>query len=111
MLEVKKSRKADLEHGRVARFALGLVVALAFRFVGLNYSLPPDDPLDDPDLLDMLSMDEELSSLMRPENELALAPKVEPEPAKKLVVARGGRTGEGAADGRRDLWRPIWTTT
>ena len=87
MLEVKKSRKADLEHGRVARFALGLVVALAFLFVGLNYSLTPDDPLDDPDLLDMLSMDEELPSVMQLENELALAPNVEPEPAKKLVVA------------------------
>ena len=87
MLEVKKSRKADLEHGRAARFALGLVVALAFLFVGLNYSLTPDDPLDDPDLLDMLAMDEELPSIMRPENELALAPKVEPEPSKKLVVA------------------------
>ena len=87
MLEVKKSRKADLEHGRWARFALGLVVALAFLFVGLNYSLTPDDPLDDPDLLDMLSMDEELPSMMQLENELALAPKVEPEPSKKLVVA------------------------
>ena len=87
MLDVKKSRKADLEHGRWARFALGLVVALAFLFVGLNYSLTPDDPLDDPDLLDMLSMDEELPSMMQLENELALAPKVEPEPSKKLVVA------------------------
>lgn len=87
MLEVKKSRKADLEHGRWARFALGLVVALAFLFVGLNYSLTPDDPLDDPDLLDMLSMDEELPSMMQLENDLALAPKVEPEPSKKLVVA------------------------
>ena len=87
MLEVKKSRKADLEHGRWARFALGLVVALAFLFVGLNYSLTPDDPLDDPDLLDMLSMDEEPPSMMQLENELALAPKVEPEPSKKLVVA------------------------
>lgn len=87
MLEVKKSRKADLEHGRWARFALGLVVALAFLFVGLNYSLTPDDPLDDPDLLDMLSMDEELPSMMQLENELVLAPKVEPEPSKKLVVA------------------------
>ena len=38
-------------------------------------------------LLDMLSMDEELPSMMQLENELALAPKVEPEPSKKLVVA------------------------
>lgn len=86
-MEAKKSRKADLERGWFGRFALGLVVALSCLFVGLNYSIEPDDPLDDPDLLDMFSMDEDLSSLMRPENELALAPKAEPEPAKKLVVA------------------------
>lgn len=86
-MEAKKSRKADLERGWFGRFSLGLVVALSCLFVGLNYSIEPDDPLDDPDLLDMFSMDEDLSSLMRPENELALAPKAEPEPAKKLVVA------------------------
>ena len=86
-MEAKKSRKADLERGWFGRFALGLVVALSCLFVGLNYSIEPDDPLDDPDLLDMFSMDEDLSSLMRPENELALAPKAEPEPAKKLVMA------------------------
>lgn len=86
-MEAKKSRKADLERGWFGRFALGLVVALSCLFVGLNYSIEPNDPLDDPDLLDMFSMDEDLSSLMRPEDELALAPKAEPEPAKKLVVA------------------------
>ena len=86
-MEAKKSRKADLERGWFGRFALGLVVALSCLFVGLNYSIEPDDPLDDPDLLDMFSMDEDLSSLMRPENELALAPKADPDPAKKLVVA------------------------
>ena len=78
-MEAKKSRKADLERGWFGRFALGLVVALSCLFVGLNYSIEPDDPLDDPDLLDMFSMDEDLSSLMRPEDELALAPKAEPE--------------------------------
>ena len=68
------------------RFLLGLVVALACFLVALFMPYPEDDPLDDPELLEMFSMDEELSSLIRRENELALAPKVEPEPAKKLVV-------------------------
>ncbi|MBQ7510182.1 MAG: energy transducer TonB [Prevotella sp.] len=86
-MEIKKSRKADLEHGRLWRFLLGLVVAVACLVVALELPFPPDDPLDDPELLEMFSMDEELSSLLRPENELALAPKVEPEPAKRLVVA------------------------
>ncbi len=85
-MEVKKSRKADLEHGRIRRFLLGLLVALTCFIAALEFPFPADDPLDDPDLLEQFSMDEELSSLMRPENELVLAPKVEPEPTKKLVV-------------------------
>lgn len=97
-MEAKKSRKADLERGWFRRFALGLIVALSCMFVGLNYSVEPDDPLDDPDLLDMFSMDEELSSLMRPENELELAPKAEPEPAKKLVVADEEKQSEPLSD-------------
>lgn len=97
-MEAKKSRKADLERGWFGRFALGLIVALSCMFVGLNYSVEPDDPLDDPDLLDMFSMDEDLSSLMRPENELELAPKAEPEPAKKLVVADEEKQSEPLSD-------------
>ena len=68
------------------RFLLGLVLALSLLFVGFEYSIAPDDPLDDSDLLDMLSMDPELSPLLRPENELALVPKAEPRPATKIVV-------------------------
>ena len=69
------------------RFLLGLLLALATVFVALEYTITPDDPLDDPDLLDQLAMDPELSSLLRPENELVLAPKAEPKPTTKLVVA------------------------
>jgi len=85
-MEEKKSRKADLEHGWIRRFLLGLVTSSVCFIVALMIPFPEDDPLDDPDLLEQFSMDEDLSSLMRPENELALAPKVEPEPSKKLVV-------------------------
>ena len=85
-MEIKKSRKADLEHGWIRRFLVGLLVSSTCFFLCLMIPFPDDDPLDDPDLLEMFSMDEDLSSLMRPENELALAPKVEPEPSKKLVV-------------------------
>lgn len=93
-MEIKKSKKADLEKGRTGRFLLGLVVALACLFVGLEYSIEPDDPLDDPELLEMFSMDEELSSLMRTEDEMALAPKVEPQPSQKLVVAEEDQSSE-----------------
>lgn len=85
-MEIKKSQKADLESKRTQRFLLGLVVALACLFVGLEYTVMPDDPLNDPDLMDMLANDEDLSSLIRTEDELALAPKAEPKPTMKLVV-------------------------
>ena len=85
-METKKSLKADLEEKRWQRFLLGLVVALALLFVSLEYSYDPDDPLDDPELLEMLESEAELPPLMRPENELSLAPKAEPKPAVKLKV-------------------------
>ena len=87
MLETKKSRQADLERGRLQRFLLGLVLALALLFVGFEYSIAPDDPLDDDDLLEQFALDAELSPLLRPESELALAPKAEPSPTTKIVVA------------------------
>ena len=85
-MEIKKSSKADLEHLRIQGFLLGLVVVLASLFVVFEYSIIPDDPLDDPDLLEQFQNDSELSSLMRPENELALAPKAEPDPTVKLKI-------------------------
>ena len=87
MLEQKKTPSADLERRWLQRFLLGLLLSLATVFVALEYTITPDDPLDDPELLDQLVMDPELSSLLRPENELVLAPKAEPKPTTKLVVA------------------------
>lgn len=85
-MEVKKSSKADLEHFRLQGFLLGFVFALACLFVAFEYNLSPADPLDDPDLLSQLGSDAELGPLFHPENELALAPKAEPEPTVKLKV-------------------------
>lgn len=85
-MEIKKSAKADLEGGRGRRLVLGLVVALSLLYVALEYNFSPDDPLDDPELLEMLDSDEELAPLFREENLQALAPKAEPEPAVKLKV-------------------------
>lgn len=87
MLEEKKSPSADLERRWLQRFLLGLLLSLAVVFVALEYTIVPDDPLDDPDLLDQLAMDPELSPLLRPENELMLAPKAEPKPTTRLVIA------------------------
>ena len=93
-METKKSSKADLEGKRTQRFLLGLVVSLALLFIGLEYSVTPDDPLDDPDLIEQLTIDSELAPLMRPENELALAPKAEPEPTVKLKIVEDDETTE-----------------
>lgn len=85
-METKKSLKADLERKRPQRFLLGLVVALAVFFIALEYPIEPDDPLDDPELLEQLNFDEELAPFLRPENELSLAPIAKPEPTTKLKV-------------------------
>jgi protein TonB len=85
-MEVKKSSRADLSHFRVQGFLLGFVFALSCLFVAFEYTIQPEDPLDDPDLLSQFANDVELAPIMRPENELALAPKAEPKPTMKLKV-------------------------
>ena len=93
-METKKSSKADLEGKRPQRFLIGLVVALASLFVALEYNIEPDDPLDDPELLQLIDNGEELAPLMRPENELPLAPKPEPKPTIRLKVVDEETTAE-----------------
>ena len=85
-MEVKKSAKADLEDKWLQRFGLGLVIALSSLLVALEYPIEPDDPLDDPDLIEQLTMEEELPPMLRQENELSLAPKAEPKPTQKLTI-------------------------
>lgn len=85
-MEIKKSSRADLERHWLQRFMLGLIVALAGLFVSLEYNLSPDDPLEDPELLEQLGSDEEFAPLSRDENEVVLVPKSEPEPTTKLKV-------------------------
>ena len=65
---------------------MGLVVALACLFVGLEYMAEPEDPLDDPDLLARLTTEEELSAFMKNDNELQLVPKAEPKPSVEIKV-------------------------
>jgi protein TonB len=85
-MEVKKSQSASLEGKRLQGFLLGLLLAMAGLFVGLEYTLEADDPLDDPDLLAQLENDMELPPMLQEDNELKLAPKAEPKPTVNLVV-------------------------
>lgn len=85
-MEIKKSQQADLEGQRTQRLLIGLVIALACVFVGLEYTVEPSDPLDDPELLARLENEMELPPLLQEENEMMLAPKAEPKPETKIVV-------------------------
>lgn len=85
-MEIKKSPNADLERQRTGRFVIGLLLALASFYVALEWMVTPSNPLDDPELLAQLDSEADLAPLMRDNNELKLAPKVEPEPTLKLEV-------------------------
>ena len=85
-MEEKKSAKADLEGQWWQRFVLGLVVSLAALFVALEYTIEPEDPLDDPELQELFANDEELAPLLRMENQVVLVEKKEPDPSVKLTV-------------------------
>ncbi len=85
-MEEKKSKSADLESRRPQRLLLGGVAALACLFVALEYTMEPDDPLDDAELLARLDDEMELPPMLQQEKDLILAPKVEPKPETKIVV-------------------------
>lgn len=91
-MEIKKSNKADLEGKRTQRLLLGLVASLAIFFVALEYSIEPDDPLDDEDFIARFDTELELPPLSQQENLQILAPKVEPKPQTKLVVVEEEET-------------------
>ena len=85
-MEVKKSAQADLERRRPQRLLLGLVVTLACFFVALEFTVEPDDPLDDDELIARFDDEMELPPLLNDKNEKLLAPKAEPKPETKIVV-------------------------
>lgn len=91
-MEIKKSNKADLEGRRTQRLLLGLVASLAIFFVALEYSIEPDDPLDDNGLMARLESEMELPPMLQEQDLQVLAPKEEPKPQTKLVVVEEEET-------------------
>ena len=85
-MEIKKSAKADLERKWWLRFLIGLVVSLLLFIVALEFPFSLNDPLEEFEAMDGITVEEELAPLMRQENEISLAPKAEPEPSQKLTV-------------------------
>ena len=61
-------------------------------FVAFEVTIEPDDPLEDPELLDLMAFDEELAPLHRMENELELKPVVKVEPTVKLKIVENDET-------------------
>ena len=84
-MEVKKSKSASLEGKRLQGFLLGLLVAMACLFVGLEYAFDPSDA-DEAELQALYENDMELPPMPQDDDKLKLAPKVEPKPTVNLVV-------------------------
>ena len=69
-METKKSDKANLENKRGLFFALGIVLATAIFFVGLEYSTYDTDSFVEEQFFDDLAQDFELVSTMDEDEEL-----------------------------------------
>lgn len=60
-MEIKKSKRAQLDNKRTTFFLLGLVLVFSFIFVGLQYTSHPQDGTDMTDAMEDLSQDLEMS--------------------------------------------------
>jgi protein TonB len=59
-MEIKKVERADLERRRTEGFLLGLILALALLFTGLEFTTSPSDSSVDEELLEDMAEDMEL---------------------------------------------------
>lgn len=84
-MEVKKTSRASLEDKRVSFFLLGLIVALSFLFVALQYASNPHDLGEDESLLEDLAQDLELS-MPADQKDMVSAEAVAKAPASKAVT-------------------------
>lgn len=88
-MEIKKSKAADLESGKLTNFLLGLIVVLASLFVAFEYTDSDEEAeLDDEDI-EEATHELELAPLSQQEHRLALMPKAAPsavKPTKLKVV-------------------------
>lgn len=85
-MEIKKSKKADLERGWWRRFLLGLLVAVAALIIALEWRYTPGSDDIDEALLDELAEDMEL--LPMPERHDIEAALEQPEQAKPVARIR-----------------------
>lgn len=88
-MEIKKSKEADLESGKLTNFLLGLIVVLASMFVAFEYSDNYDDEDFSDEDLEEATHELELAPLNRQDDRIALVPKAQPKvkPTKMKVVS------------------------
>lgn len=87
-MEIKKSKAADLENGKLTNFLLGLIVVLASMFVAFEYTNNENGHDFADEELDEATHELELPPLSRQEHRIALVPKAKPvvKPTKLKVV-------------------------
>lgn len=86
-MELRKTKKADIEQYRTMAFLIGLVVAMSLLFVALefSYSIVDDDMADDSD--DALVEELDIQPMMPVQNMVALKEKSKTVPSDKIVAA------------------------
>lgn len=77
-MEIKKSKAADLESGKLTNFLLGLIVVLASMFVAFEYTDNADNEDFSDEDLEEATHELELSPMTKQEKRIALVPKAQP---------------------------------
>ena len=79
-MELKKSKKVDLENRKGLFLQVGLVVTLSVILIGFEWAKPPDDG-DDTEMVRSIQFEDEMMQITRREE-----PKPEPKPEQPKVA-------------------------
>ena len=83
-MEIKKSKKANIDEQRGKAFLLGLVIALALLFAALEYTFSPDSYISADHMPDDVLEELALTPAMEPDDMVAAAPEEKPAVADKV---------------------------
>lgn len=83
-MEIKKSKKANLDEQRGKAFLLGLVIALAFLFAALEYTFSPDSYISQDRVPDDVLEELALTPAVEPDDMVAAASEEKPAVADKV---------------------------
>lgn len=97
-MEIKKSKRADLERGWASRFLLGLVLVLATFFIVLELPLDSRSTSDDTELLDELFHEDDLIPLTTLPPREPSEPQPNSQKAHETVVVTDKAVSEALAE-------------